>query len=144
MEELNFLLESINELYGFDRSTLLSKSRKRDLVELRYVCANILKQETGYTFEYIGLILNLDHSTICYSIKVHNKLINSKNYKSYSDKFNLVLQKYNEKIQTPDKLELKLFEFKNKQKEIQAQINNIEFLLKNVKKINKKILIETS
>ena len=79
MEEFSILTEIIKDLYGIDKEQLIAKCRKRDLVELRYVCANILRSETKYTVEAIGENLNIDHSTVCYAVNEHVNLMQSKN-----------------------------------------------------------------
>ena len=94
MEEFNILLEIIKELYNLETDELITKRRKRVLVELRYVCANILKIETKYTLEFIGEKLNIDHSTVSYAIKEHSNLLESKNSRTYFDKFNKISEAY--------------------------------------------------
>jgi hypothetical protein len=130
MEEFKILSEIIKDIYGIDKESLIAKCRKRDLVELRYVCANVLRQETNYTVEYIGSELHIDHSTVCYAIGEHGNLVQSKNSRTYSDKFEKVSEAYFKKIQTPERLESQLIKLKDKKGEIESQIKNIEAILK--------------
>lgn len=131
MEEFSILTEIIKDLYGIDKEQLIAKRRKRDLVELRYVCANILRSETKYTVEAIGESLNIDHSTVCYAVNEHADLMESKNSRTYANKFENISEAYFNKIQTPERLESQLQKLKEKKKEIEDQIENIQSILKN-------------
>lgn len=133
MEEFNILLEIIKELYNLDSSELTKKSRKRELVELRYVCANILKSETKLTLEFIGENLKLDHSTVSYALREHSSLLESKNSRTYYEKFVKINEAFFKKIQTPERLEIKLKELIEQKNEIENKIKSIKIILKSEK-----------
>jgi hypothetical protein len=42
MEEFHILLEVVLEVYGLDFEELTIKTRKREYVELRYACFNLM------------------------------------------------------------------------------------------------------
>ncbi len=71
MQEFDLLASIIQEHEGIAKEVLLSKSRKRPIVELRMVCSNILRtSENDYTLEEIGKQMNIDHATVLYHYKV--------------------------------------------------------------------------
>lgn len=139
MEEFKLLTDIIEDLYGISKEKLISKSRKRELVELRYVCANILRSETDYTVMNIGKILNIDHSTVCYAKYKHQEFLESKNDKGYKSKFQSISKAYNEKNQTPERLESKLESLLEKKREIENQISLIEKILANKREEDSKV-----
>jgi len=129
MEEFKILSEIINEIYGIDAKTLVAKCRKRELVELRYVCSNILRTETNYTVEKIGEILNIDHSTVCYAATQHEHFMINKSARTYADTFEKVNKAYSRKIQTPERLESQLEKLKLERAEIDKQIEHITHIM---------------
>lgn len=83
MQEFDLLASIIEEKEEVTRETLISKTRKRPIVELRMVCSNILrKSENNYTLNEIGSALNIDHATVCHYSKVHTNLMRDKNIKN--------------------------------------------------------------
>lgn len=129
MEEFKILSEIINEIYGIDAETLVSKCRKRELVELRYVCSNILRTETPYTVEKIGEILNIDHSTVCYAATQHEHFMINKSARTYADTFEKISKAYFRKIQTPERLESQREKLIAERAEIDKQIQKITDLI---------------
>lgn len=129
MEEFKILAEIINEIYEIDRETLISKCRKRELVELRYVCANILRTETGYTVEKVGEILNIDHSTVCYAATQHVNFMSNRSARTYATMYEKISKAYFRKIQTPERLESQLEKLRSEREEIDKQIKKITELM---------------
>jgi len=129
MEEFKILSEIINEIYGISPEKLVAKCRKRELVELRYVCSNILRQETPYTVEKIGEVLNIDHSTVCYAATQHEGFMANKSARTYADIFEKVNKAYFRKIQTPERLEAQLDKLLLERAEIDKQIQKITDLM---------------
>jgi thiamine kinase-like enzyme len=129
MEEFKILSEIINEIYEIDAEKLVSKCRKRELVELRYVCANILRAETSYTVEKIGEILNIDHSTVCYADTQHENFMINKSARTYADTFEKISKAYSRKIQTPERIESQLEKLKSERAEIDKQIEHLNHIM---------------
>lgn len=61
---------------------LLTKSRKRELVDTRYFIAHHLRYKCKLTLMKIGEMLNKDHSSIIHAINKHQDFVSS-NDKSY-------------------------------------------------------------
>lgn len=82
MVEFELLARAVEETTGVEKDILISKTRKRPIVELRMICSNILK-ENHYklSVEKVGKLLNSDHSTIVYHMKIHKNLLIQKNGK---------------------------------------------------------------
>ena len=76
---INELVKIICNYFGFEPEILNSKTRKREIVQLRQIChyfANKYLDKNKYPSGRIGKeIGNKDHSTVLYSIKVVNNLI---------------------------------------------------------------------
>ena len=78
-----FLYKSVNDMYGVPQDVLMSKTRKRDIVDLRRIIAAIIKEEcSSVTVVQIGKLIGRKHSDVCIQLKNHNNLINSD--KTYS------------------------------------------------------------
>lgn len=67
--------------YEFDieKSDLLSKSRKRLLVELRHMLFSYIKKNTTYSLAHIGSFFgDRDHATVLHGLKSHNNKLDTK------------------------------------------------------------------
>lgn len=115
MQEFDLLTSIIQEHEGVAKETLLSKSRKRPIVELRMVCSNILKaSENDYTLEEIGKEMNIDHATVLYHYKVHNNLM-SANSGRYRTLYERIQKIYDSRDLTPgENMRMKLMKRKKK------------------------------
>lgn len=62
--------------YGISLSEVISKSRKREVVEARYICYKLLKEHTRFSLASIGQIFGgFDHATVLHGIITINNLI---------------------------------------------------------------------
>lgn len=68
MQEITKIVENYCELNEITKEELLNRSRKREFIEKRVILINILRKKR-FTFELIGKVMNLDHSTIMYHTK---------------------------------------------------------------------------
>ena len=78
MIEINIdSLKQIIEFHG-----LCSKSRKRNLVYKRsFLCRTL--RDCGFTFSYIGGLLNKDHATVMNALKVYEANVNYIDFVEY-------------------------------------------------------------
>jgi len=115
MQEFDLLASIIQEHEGIAKETLLSKSRKRPIVELRMVCSNILRtSENDYTLEEIGKEMNIDHATVLYHYKVHNNLMDAHSSR-YRNLYEKILKIYDSRDITPgENMRIKLLKRKRK------------------------------
>lgn len=99
MREFEILLEIVETVTEITREELTSKRRFRHLVEMRMICARILKEsETNFTLEYIGSLLNIDHATVLHYYKTHENLMKpNKEHIKYQKNFNLIRDLYQSK-----------------------------------------------
>ncbi len=81
---INELVKIICYYFGFKPEILNSKTRKREIVQLRQIChyfANEYLDKNKYPSGKIGKeIGNKDHATVLYSIKIINNLIETDKY----------------------------------------------------------------
>lgn len=70
-EEMESLKEVINEMFNID---IMKNSRKRELVNGRYIYSKILRGR-GHSFKSIGKSIKRDHSTVMYYIDKINFLL---------------------------------------------------------------------
>lgn len=68
MQEINKIVENYCDLNEITKEELLNRSRKREFIEKRAILINILRKKR-FTFELIGKVMNLDHSTVMYHTK---------------------------------------------------------------------------
>lgn len=89
-------------IYG-KRTPLDSKSRKRELVELRHIFSYIARK-MGFSLLTIGQFLNnRDHSTIINNLRVFDNLIQTD--PDFREKYNIILQYIKTKKHEPPTLE---------------------------------------
>lgn len=71
------IMSVVSTRYGTTRDELKGKSKKREIVEARHVCAYLIRDLTGYSLNQIGALLNRDHTTIMNSCEVtKNQIMN--------------------------------------------------------------------
>ena len=83
------VMEAYCEEIGVNVSTLLSKTRKREIVFHRVILGTMLFNfmEAGYTA--VGRVMNRDHATIMHYVKSYNSL--SDVYPEYTRAYNIAL-----------------------------------------------------
>lgn len=64
------IMSVVSARYGTTKDELRGKSKKREIVEARHVCAYLIRELTGYSLNQIGALLNRDHTTIMNSCEV--------------------------------------------------------------------------
>lgn len=75
------LIKIICYYFGFEPEILNSKTRKREIVQLRQICHYFANEYLKYPSGRIGKeIGNKDHATVLYSIKTINNLIETDKY----------------------------------------------------------------
>jgi chromosomal replication initiation ATPase DnaA len=69
---IQIILDTICDREGFSKSELMSKCKKRELVEARYYCwygINAVRGYAGISTTQAGKIFNRDHATFIYGVK---------------------------------------------------------------------------
>ena len=92
MVDFELLARVVEEVSETPKELLISKKRTRPLVELRMICSNILKNNK-LSVEKIGKLLNINHATVSYHLKMHKTLLIQKDGK-YKSKFEAIDGKY--------------------------------------------------
>ena len=102
MIDFNLLTDVVEEFSGIKKEELISKRRFRHLVEPRMMCSNLMKENhPRLSLEQIGSMLNVDHSSVLYHIKMHKLLMAQKDgtykkiYGQISDEYMKELAKFN-------------------------------------------------
>ncbi len=105
MKEVQRIENYINGALDID---IQEPTRKRDIVEGRFLYAAIAKKCTNLSLEKIGKHIGKDHATIIHSLKVYNAVL-SKKYKSLFDTyyFNYLVRKEREVSEDQESDELK-------------------------------------
>ncbi|MBO4423149.1 MAG: chromosomal replication initiator protein DnaA, partial [Clostridia bacterium] len=65
----------VSNKYGTSKEEICSKTKKREVVEPRHVCAYLITELTDYSQRQIGAYLNRDRTTVINSIEVMKKQI---------------------------------------------------------------------
>lgn len=68
-------LEHTSVIFGVSIDKLLSNSRARRLVWIRYILYNYLKTVGSMTLTEIGNVFNRDHATVIHGIKKHTDFV---------------------------------------------------------------------
>jgi chromosomal replication initiation ATPase DnaA len=89
------LIQIVEESLGFTLFEISTSSRRAPLVIARSILANLLRRETGCTFDRVGLLIGRDHSSVVKYTKDFKD--NVKHYKEYKDAWELVLKHRDEK-----------------------------------------------
>ncbi len=69
------IMSVVSARYGASKDELRGKSKKKEIVEARHVCAYLIRDLTGFSLNQIGALLNRDHTTIMNSCEVTKKQI---------------------------------------------------------------------
>jgi len=86
------IIATICELMDIGKDDLLGNTRKRAVVEARFIAMTlILTANPDMKLKDVGAIFNRDHSTVIYARETYNKLIAAD--KSFQDKVALIKQK---------------------------------------------------
>lgn len=76
------ILDIISKESGIGISQIISKSRKREIVNVRYIFCSIMKNNYNYSLVHIGELIGRDHTTIIHAIKQHrNRVQNEELYR---------------------------------------------------------------
>lgn len=110
LEELKTLVDIAHKKTGVTFEEILSKTRKRKVVDVKRIVSFILKRDNNdYTLEEIANAINSDHSTICHYKRTHEDLL--KTDIAFRRKFEYVNNAYLEQKENPEyNLKLKLEE----------------------------------
>ena len=77
------VIHEICSRYNVKWTSILSKSRKRGIIDPRRLYCGILRNVFGLTFHQIGKILNKNHATIVHNTKIHDNFVRIlKSYKN--------------------------------------------------------------
>lgn len=98
MKEFETIALVIAKITGVTKDELVSKTRKRPIVELKMMCSQLLKNcsydaSEKITVVKIGELLNIDHSTITYHLKRHPEMMGQKDGK-YKDLYEKIFKGY--------------------------------------------------
>jgi hypothetical protein len=129
MEEFNILLEVVLEVYGLSFEELTIKTRKRDYVELRYACFNLMLKYSNLDLEDITPLLKIDRTTGYNALKVNENSMSNKSNGSYIEKYNALEEEFVNKLQTPERLIAKIESLKKEKSILEDNIKNLKKLL---------------
>lgn len=83
---------AVCEMLGVTLDQLKSNTRKRDVVEARYIAMSLIMiANPELTLKEVGAMFNRDHSTVVYARDTYNKLMEGD--KAFQDKVALVKQR---------------------------------------------------
>lgn len=129
MEEFNILLEVVLKVYGLSFEELTMKTRKRDYVELRYACFNLMLKYSNLDLEDITPLLKIDRTTGYNALKVNENSMSNKSNGSYIEKYNALEEEFVNKLQTPERLIAKIESLKKEKSILEDNIKNLKKLL---------------
>jgi chromosomal replication initiation ATPase DnaA len=86
--KLEVIVSTICSVFNITKEQLLSKSRKKDLIEARMVLYGIAYPD--WTYVAIGNYVQRDHSTVLYGANNCNKFLDQNGEKKFQSKFWLV------------------------------------------------------
>ena len=129
MEEFNILLEVVLEVYGLSFEELTVKTRKRDYVELRYACFNLMLKYSNLDLEDITPLLKIDRTTGYNALKVNENSMSNKSNGSYIEKYNALEEEFVNKLQTPERLIAKIESLIKEKSILEDNIKNLKKLL---------------
>lgn len=89
IDESSILL-AIEELTGINERLLKSKTRKREIVEARYIFFKIIRDNTRKSLAVIGEKFRKDHATVLHGLKTHENLMS---YPKYKEKYKDILER---------------------------------------------------
>ena len=69
-----------------DVNHIISKIRKRDVIDARFIFVSTLRNQFYYPYQTIGKIMSKDHTTIIHAVNTHNERYHQYNeYKQVTD-----------------------------------------------------------
>jgi hypothetical protein len=69
---VNKVFEMVEDISGITKTMLLSRNRKRHIVDARKIFVNILRRMVKLTGYQVAKEVNMDHTTIVHYEKMHN------------------------------------------------------------------------
>lgn len=129
MEEFEILLEVVLEVYGLNSEELVAKTRKRDYVELRYACFNLMLKYSDLELESLAPLLNLDRTTCYNALKVNENSMSNKSNGSYLQKYYKLEQEFVNKLETPERLLSKIEGLKKEKDILEDKIKSLKKIL---------------
>lgn len=129
MEEFEILLEVVLEVYGLNSEELVAKTRKRDYVELRYACFNLMLKYSDLDLESIAPLLRLDRTTCYNAVKVNEHSMANKSNGSYLQKYYKLEQEFVNKLETPERLLSKIEGLKKEKDILEDKIKSLNKIL---------------
>tara|TARA_R110002124_G_scaffold111950_2_gene265921 strand:- start:1477 stop:1938 length:462 start_codon:yes stop_codon:yes gene_type:complete len=69
------IIREICSRYNVEWTSILSKNRKRVIIDARRLYCGLLRSVFGLTFHQIGKILNKNHATIVHNVKIHDNFV---------------------------------------------------------------------
>lgn len=142
MREFETIALVIAKVTNVTRDELVSKTRKRPIVELKMICSQLLKKCSHNTSEKItvvkiGEMLNIGHSTVTYHLKQHPILMAEKDGK-YKILYEKIFKGYKSDKSLPIINDLER-ESKMLGEKIKADQANLAHLIVKKEEIDKKI-----
>ena len=86
-----FIKKYIEDLTGLDLST---KSREREVVELRFIAFKLTRTLTRHSLSKIGAIYNRDHATVMHGVRQFESLEDQVFFKQSKDLYDKCLKKF--------------------------------------------------
>ena len=129
MEEIEILLEVVLEVYGLNQDELVAKTRKRDYVELRYACFNLMLKYSELELEQIAPLLSIDRTTCYNALKVNENSMSNKSNGSYLEKYYKLEEEFVNKLQTPERLSAKIESLRKEKNILEDKIKSLRKLL---------------
>lgn len=130
LQKADILFETVEEITGIGKQTILSKNRESRIAIARNIMGYILHKEIGYTSTGTGKILNIDHSTVVYYAKMFDE--NYHYYTEYRDNYILITELFWSKFMQTEK------------EEIDLQVKSLQSLMEKLKKRTEYLLIKNN
>lgn len=129
MEEFHILLELVLDVYGLSADELTKKTRKREYVELRYACFNLLLKYSDLELENITALLKMDRTTGYNALKVNENSKSNKSNGSYLEKYNILEKEFVDRLETPERIMVKIESLKKEKDILEDNIKSLKKLL---------------
>lgn len=129
MDKFHILLEAVSYIYGLNVDELTAKTRKRDYVELRYACCNLLLKYSSLSLEEITPLLNIDRTTGYNAIKVNENSMSNNSNNSYLEKYYKLEKGFILMLETPERLTAQIEDLKKEKNLIEDKIKNLKKIL---------------
>lgn len=99
MITIDDVLDVVSEYTGVDKSSILGRSRYREVMRARHLFVYLAVEHTGRSVSELGRFCNKDHTTIIHSVKLVSDLIETNNdyyYSTYVNLYQIISKKYKE------------------------------------------------